>query len=106
GARKGIGAASGMPAAAYAYAVTGTRADGTPSERPGSSDAPRRPPPHSYDASDTRSGTRQYRGTVPLGTTATGSGYTLTDGGRGGHTTDDLNGGTTGTGTLFTDADD
>ncbi|MFE6840501.1 M4 family metallopeptidase, partial [Streptomyces sp. NPDC057705] len=48
----------------------------------------------------------QYSGSVTLDTTQSGASYSLTDGIRGGHKTYDLNGGTTGTGSLFTDADD
>ncbi|WP_406386658.1 M4 family metallopeptidase [Streptomyces sp. NBC_01618] len=106
GARKVIWAATGKPALAYENVVTGTQPDGTPSERHVITDATSGKELYAYEAIDTGSGTSQYSGTVPLGTTASGSGYNLTDGGRGGHTTYDLNGSTSGTGTLFTDADD
>ena len=55
------------------------------------------------------SGSSLYSGTVSLTTTAGGSGWTLTDGSRGGHKTYDATGITSETdyrpGTLFTDAD-
>lgn len=51
------------------------------------------------------SGRSLYSGTVPLTTTFNGSTYELNDGARGGHKTYDLGGRTSGTGTLFTDAD-
>ncbi|MFE3905016.1 M4 family metallopeptidase [Streptomyces sp. NPDC059153] len=105
-ARQVIWAATGKPALAYESVVKGTQADGTPSERHVITDATSGKELYSYEAIDTGSGTSQYSGTVALGTTASGSGYNLTDGARGGHTTYDLNGGTSGTGTLFTDADD
>ncbi|MGC5004656.1 M4 family metallopeptidase [Streptomyces sp. DT203] len=106
GARKVIWAVTGKPALAYENVVTGTQADGTPSERHVITDAASGKELYSYEAIDTGSGTSQYSGTVALGTSASGSGYNLTDAGRGGHNTYDLNGGTSGTGTLFTDADD
>ncbi|MEU3450855.1 M4 family metallopeptidase [Streptomyces thermolilacinus] len=104
--RKVIWAASGKPTLAYETVVHGLQHDGTPSELHVVTDAANGKELYSYQAVETGSGTSQYSGTVPLGTTATGSGYTLTDAARGGHRTYDLNGGTSGTGTLFTDADD
>ncbi|WP_406344827.1 M4 family metallopeptidase [Streptomyces sp. NBC_01578] len=106
GARKVIWAVTGKPALAYENVVKGTQADGTPSERHVITDAAGGKELYSYEAIDTGSGTSQYSGTVALGTSGSGSGYNLTDAGRGGHSTYDLNGGTSGTGTLFTDADD
>ncbi|MER7829825.1 M4 family metallopeptidase [Streptomyces sp. NPDC095602] len=104
--RKVIWAASGKPVLAYETVVHGLQHDGTPSELHVIADAATGKELYSYQAVETGSGTSQYSGTVPLGTTATGSGYTLTDAARGGHKTYDLGGGTSGTGTLFTDADD
>ncbi|MFG2559254.1 M4 family metallopeptidase [Streptomyces sp. NPDC048496] len=104
--RKVIWAATGKPTLAYENVVKGTQHDGTPSERHVITDATTGKELYSYEGIETGSGTSQYSGTVNLGTTASGSGYNLTDGGRGGHNTYDLNGGTAGTGTLFTDADD
>ncbi|MFB6783959.1 M4 family metallopeptidase [Streptomyces sp. NPDC056352] len=106
GARKVIWAATGKPTLAYENVVKGVQDDGTPSERHVITDAASGKELYAYEAIDTGSGTSQYSGTVNLGTTASGSNYNLTDGGRGGHNTYDLNGGTSGTGTLFTDADD
>ncbi|MEV0491920.1 M4 family metallopeptidase [Streptomyces atratus] len=106
GARKVIWAATGKPTLAYESVVKGVQDDGTPSERHVITDATSGKELYAYEAIETGSGTSQYSGTVNLGTTASGSGYNLTDGGRGGHNTYDLNGGTAGTGTLFTDADD
>ena len=105
-ARKVIWAGSGKPALAYESVRTGTQPDGTPSERHVITDAHTGKELYSYEAIDTGSGTSQYSGTVSLGTALSGSSYSLTDTARGGHTTYDLNGGSTGTGTLFTDADD
>ena len=106
GARKVVWAADGKPVLAYETVVTGTQADGTPRELHVITDATSGKKLYSYEGIHTGTGTSQYSGTVPLGTTLSGSSYSLTDGGRGGHKTYDLNGGTSGTGTLFTDADD
>ncbi len=105
--RKVVWAAGTKPVLAYESVVKGVRHDGSPSERHVISDATTGKEIYSYEAIDTGTGTSRYSGTVPLGTTASaGGGYDLTDGGRGGHRTYDLNGGTNGTGTLFHDADD
>ncbi|MFF8293185.1 M4 family metallopeptidase [Streptomyces sp. NPDC016309] len=104
--RKVVWAATGKPTLAYETVVHGLQHDGTPSELHVITDATTGKRLHTYEAIETGTGTSQYSGTVPLGTTPGTSGYTLTDGARGGHKTYDLNGGTTGTGTLFTDADD
>ncbi|WP_367326226.1 M4 family metallopeptidase [Streptomyces sp. HUAS ZL42] len=106
-ARKVIWAAGAKPVLAYESVVKGLQHDGTPSELHVVTDAGTGKELYSYEAIDTGTGTAQYSGSVPLGTTASASGgYDLIDGGRGGHKTYDLNGGTSGTGTLFHDADD
>ncbi|WP_406865229.1 M4 family metallopeptidase [Streptomyces sp. HUAS MG47] len=102
-ARKVIWAATGKPVLAWETVVTGVQADGTPSERHVITDAASGKELYAYEAIETGSGTSQYSGTVTLGTAPS---FTLTDTARGGHKTYDLNGGSTGTGTLFTDADD
>ncbi|WP_251066628.1 M4 family metallopeptidase [Streptomyces sp. ISL-36] len=102
-ARKVIWAATGKPTLAWETVVTGVQADGTPSERHVVTDATTGKELYAYEAIETGSGHSQYSGTVTLGTAPS---YTLTDTARGGHKTYDLNGGTSGTGTLFTDADD
>ncbi|AZM93399.1 MULTISPECIES: M4 family metallopeptidase [Streptomyces] len=107
GARQVVWAATGNPVFAYEAVVTGTQPDGTPSERHVITDAATGAELYAYEAIDTGTGTSGYSGTVPLATTQSGSAYSLTDGGRGGHKTYDLGGATsTATGTLFTDADD
>ncbi|WP_372343814.1 M4 family metallopeptidase [Streptomyces sp. KL116D] len=108
-ARKVVWAAdpATAPVLAYETVVTGTQQDGTPSELHVVSDAASGKKLYSYQAIDTGTGVSEYSGTVTVGSTAAASGgYDLTDGGRGGHKTYDLNGGTSGTGTLFHDADD
>ncbi|MFI9152997.1 M4 family metallopeptidase [Streptomyces sp. NPDC053367] len=105
-ARKVIWAAGAKPVLAYESVVHGLQHDGTPSELHIVTDAATGRQLHSFEAIETGTGTSQYSGTVTLGTTPVSGGFTLTDAGRGGHKTYDLNGGTSGTGTLFQDADD
>ncbi|MFE0130431.1 M4 family metallopeptidase [Streptomyces sp. NPDC059037] len=95
------------PVLAYETVVTGVQHDGTPSELHVVTDARTGKQLFSHEAIENGTGTGQYSGSVAVGSTASASGgYDLTDGARGGHKTYDLNGGTSGTGTLFHDADD
>ncbi|MHB9759699.1 M4 family metallopeptidase [Streptomyces sp. BYX5S] len=96
------------PVLAYETVVTGTQTDGTPSELHVITDAADGGTVlYQYQAIENGTGVSEYSGTVTVGSTASASGgYDLVDGGRGGHRTYDLNGGTSGTGTLFHDADD
>ncbi|MGW4160222.1 M4 family metallopeptidase [Streptomyces sp. NPDC004788] len=105
-ARKVIWAVTGKPVLAWETIVTGTQADGTPSKRHVITDANTGKELESYEAIETGIGNTEYSGQVTLGTSTGGSGFTLTDAGRGGHKTYDLNGGTTGQGTLFTNSTD
>ncbi|MDT3395953.1 M4 family metallopeptidase [Streptomyces sp. B1866] len=104
--RKVVWAADGRPTLAWETVVTGLQHDGTPSELHVVTDAATGKELFRDEAVETGTGTGDYNGTVPLGTTASGGSYQLNDGGRGAHKTYDLNGGTSGKGTLFTDADD
>ncbi|WP_345044550.1 M4 family metallopeptidase [Streptomyces sannanensis] len=104
--RKVIWAATGKPALAYETVVNGLQADGTPSELHVVTDAATGKKLYEYEAVETGAGTSMYSGSVTLGTTPNGSTFDLADSGRGGHKTYDLNGGSSGTGTLFNDADD
>ncbi|MFF8844476.1 M4 family metallopeptidase [Streptomyces sp. NPDC015127] len=104
--RKVVWAASGKPVLAWETVVTGVQHDGTPSELHVVTDAATGAELYSYETVHTGTGTGDYNGTVPLTTTPNGSSFDLKDGLRGGHRTFDLNGGTSGTGTLFNDADD
>ncbi|MET9515380.1 M4 family metallopeptidase [Streptomyces sp. NPDC002994] len=107
--RKVLWAGNGSkPVLAHETVVTGLQHDGTPSELHVITDAATGKKLYDFEAIETGSGTGQYSGTVPLGTSPGpgGSGFALTDSTRGGHKTYDLNQGTTGTGTLLTDADD
>ncbi|MFE1233262.1 M4 family metallopeptidase [Streptomyces sp. NPDC059442] len=102
-ARKVVWAATGKPVLAWETVVTGVRADGTPSERHVIADATSGKELYAYEAIDTGTGNTQYSGQVTLGTAPS---FTLTDTARGGHKTYDLNGGTNGTGSLFTNSTD
>ncbi|MET7904636.1 M4 family metallopeptidase [Streptomyces sp. NPDC005355] len=104
--RKVIWAASGQPKLAWETVVGGLQDDGTPNALHVITDARTGAKLFDYQGIESGTGTGQYNGSVSLGTTASGSSYTLTDGTRGGHKTYDLNQGTSGTGSLFTDADD
>ncbi|MEU4095820.1 M4 family metallopeptidase [Streptomyces sp. NPDC026673] len=102
-----VWAETGRPSLAWETVVTATQADGTPSELHVVTDARSGKELSRSEGVKTGTGTGAFVGTVPLGTTQSGSGYELRDGTRGGHYTTDLNNTTSsGTGTLFTDADD
>ncbi|WP_254407439.1 M4 family metallopeptidase [Streptomyces sp. GMY02] len=104
--RRVIWAATGAPVLAWETVVKGVQPDGTPSELHVVTDAATGKELSRNEAVRTGTGTGAYSGSVTLGTTKSGTTYNLTDAARGGHKTYDLNQGTSGTGTLFTDADD
>ncbi|MEW1722147.1 M4 family metallopeptidase [Streptomyces sp. NPDC093109] len=104
--RKVIWAADGKPVLAYETVVEGFQPDSTPSELHVITDAATGKELFRDEAIETGTGTGKYNGTVTIGTTLSGSTYSLTDGTRGGHKTYDLNQGTSGTGTLFTNSSD
>ncbi|MFG3161768.1 M4 family metallopeptidase [Streptomyces sp. NPDC048232] len=104
--RKVIWAATGKPVLAYETVVGGLQDDGTPNELHVITDAATGAKLYEYQGIETGSGKSLYSGDVTLGTTKSGSSYQLYDTGRGGHKTYNLSRGTSGTGTLFTDADD
>ncbi|MER7187561.1 M4 family metallopeptidase [Streptomyces hyaluromycini] len=101
-----VWAASGKPALAWESVVGGFQDDGTPNELHVITDADSGKQIFRYQGVETGTGTGQFNGTVPLSTTLSGSTYQLVDGDRAGHRTYDLNQGTSGTGTLFTDDND
>ncbi|WP_018546010.1 M4 family metallopeptidase [Streptomyces sp. LaPpAH-108] len=105
-ARKVIWAGSGSPTLAWESVIGGFQDDGTPSKLHVITDATTGKELYRYQAVQTGTGKTQYSGTVSLNTTLSGSTYQLYDTTRGGHKTYNLNKGTSGTGTLFTDADD
>ncbi|MEV8538167.1 M4 family metallopeptidase [Streptomyces sp. NPDC051572] len=102
-ARKVIWAASGKPVLAYETVVGGLQDDGTPNQLHVITDAATGKKLYEYQGIEnaTGVGNTQYSGQVSLTTTQSGSNYNLTDGDRGGHKTYNLNHGTSGTGTLF-----
>ncbi|WP_159539011.1 M4 family metallopeptidase [Streptomyces sp. Tu 3180] len=104
--RKVIWAAGGEPVVAYETVVGGLQHDGTPQELHVVTDATTGEKLYEWEAVRNGTGHTVYSGTVPLTTTQSGSAYNLTDGARGGHRTYNLNRSTSGTGTLFSGADD
>ncbi|MFD9391645.1 M4 family metallopeptidase [Streptomyces sp. NPDC060000] len=101
-----VWAGTAKPVLAWETVVEGVQRDGTPSELQVVTDAATGKQLLAAEKVHTGTGTGQYVGTVPVGSTQSGSTYQLTDGGRAGHKTYDLNQGTSGTGTLFTDDND
>ncbi|MET7458504.1 M4 family metallopeptidase [Streptomyces sp. NPDC005574] len=101
-----VWASGGHPELAWETVVAGREKDGTPSELHVVTDAKTNRVLGTFEGINAGSGTGVYVGQVPLITTPSGSAYLLKDGSRGNQYTIDLNGGTSGSGTLFTDADD
>ncbi|MFI8520452.1 M4 family metallopeptidase [Streptomyces sp. NPDC085481] len=101
--RKVVWAADGTPVLAYETVVGGLQHDGTPNELHVVTDAKTGAKLFEWQAIETGVGNTMYSGQVTLGTAPS---YTLTDTGRGNHKTYNLNGGTSGTGTLFTNSTD
>ncbi|MEU5090765.1 M4 family metallopeptidase [Streptomyces sp. NPDC021356] len=104
--RKVVWAGSGKPVLAYETVVGGLQDDGTPNQLHVITDAATGKKLYEYQGIETGTGKTLYSGQVTLTTTKSGSTYQLTDGSRGGHKTYNLARKTSGTGTLFTDADD
>ncbi|MFF9221103.1 M4 family metallopeptidase [Streptomyces viridosporus] len=104
--RKVIWAADGKPVLAYETVVGGLQDDGTPNELHVITDAATGEKLYEWQGVHTGTGKGLYSGTVTLGTYKSGTTYQLYDTARGGHKTYNLARGTSGTGTLFTDADD
>ncbi|MFD7880466.1 M4 family metallopeptidase [Streptomyces sp. NPDC059766] len=106
--RKVIWAGSGTPVLAYETVVGGLQDDGTPNQLHVITDAATGKKLFEYQGIETAStgtGKTLYSGSVSLTTNLSGSTYQLYDTTRGGHKTYNLAHGTSGTGTLFTDAD-
>ncbi|MFB7514140.1 M4 family metallopeptidase [Streptomyces sp. NPDC056144] len=101
--RKVVWMAKGAPVLAYETVVGGLQHDGTPNELHVVTDAKSGAKLYEWQAVETGTGNTQYSGQVTLGTAPS---YTLTDTGRGNHKTYDLNGGSSGTGTLFSNTTD
>ncbi|GAA1875350.1 M4 family metallopeptidase [Lapillicoccus jejuensis] len=92
------------PVLAYDVVTEGVRADQTPSRLHTIVDAHSGRTLTSWDDIEQGTGKGIFVGTVTLGTTLSGSTYQMKD--SRGNTATDLKGATSGTGTLFTDADD
>ncbi|MFD8308338.1 M4 family metallopeptidase [Streptomyces sp. NPDC059690] len=108
GARKVIWAGSGKPVLAYETIVGGFQDDGTPNQLHVITDAATGKKLFEYQGIENATGTGKtlYSGTVSLTTNLSGSTYQLYDTTRGGHKTYNLkHSSSSGTGTLFTDAD-
>ncbi|MFD4612324.1 M4 family metallopeptidase [Streptomyces sp. NPDC058440] len=104
--RKIIWAGDGTPVLAYETVVGGLQEDGTPNQLHVITDAATGKKLFEYQGVETGTGKTLYSGTVTLTTTLSGSTYQLYDTTRGGHKTNNLAGGTSGTGTLFTNTTD
>ncbi|MFF7993140.1 M4 family metallopeptidase [Kitasatospora xanthocidica] len=102
-----VWATDGAPRLAYQTTVEGLRADGTPSSQLLVTDAATGQVLSTHEQVRTASGTGNgvFVGTVPLTTTAVTGGFSLKDASRGGQSTSDLKGRTSGSGTLYTDTD-
>ncbi|MFF3941535.1 M4 family metallopeptidase [Streptomyces phaeofaciens] len=101
-----VWAGTGRPVLAWETVVEGVQADGTPSELQVVTDATSGKEILAAEKVHTGSGTGQYSGSVSVGSTPSGSTYQLVDPDRANQRTYDLNQGTSGTGTLFTDDND
>ncbi|MGE7388513.1 M4 family metallopeptidase [Streptomyces sp. NPDC004126] len=106
GARKVIWAAEGVPVLAFETVVGGLQDDGTPSQLHVITNAKTGAKIAQWQGVQTGTGNTMYSGQVTLGSSQSGSNWTLTDAGRGNHKTYNLNGGSSGTGTLFSGPDD
>ncbi|MER0482740.1 M4 family metallopeptidase [Streptomyces sp. Edi2] len=104
--KKVVWAASGSPVLAYDTTVKGVKKDGTPSRMHIITDANSGKKIFQYDDIRTGKGESEFSGSVDLGTSKEGSGFTLTDADRGGHKTLNLGNSETGEGKAFTDEDD
>ncbi|MFD4568110.1 M4 family metallopeptidase [Streptomyces sp. NPDC058467] len=104
--RKVIWAASGTPVLAYETVVGGLQDDGTPNELHVITDAATGKKLFQWQGIKNGIGNTQYSGQVTLTTTQSGSNFTLNDSARGAHKTYNLNHGTSGTGTLFSQTND
>ncbi|MFE3887138.1 M4 family metallopeptidase [Streptomyces lydicus] len=104
--KKVVWAASGSPVLAYDTVVKGVQKDGTPSRMHVITDANSGKKIFQYDDIRTGKGESEFSGSVDLGTSKEGSGYTLTDADRGGHKTLNLGNSESGEGKAFSDEDD
>jgi Zn-dependent metalloprotease len=99
-------AAGAKPRLAYDVVVEGVGADQTPSRLHTIVDARTGKQLAKWDDIKEGTGHSIYSGTVAIGTSGSAPSFKMSDPTRGGNNTTDLNGATSGSGTLFTDADD
>ncbi|MFK0289235.1 M4 family metallopeptidase [Streptomyces sp. NPDC090442] len=104
--RKVIWAADGTPVLAYETVVGGSQDDGTPNQLHVVTDANTGKKLFQYQGIENGIGKSEYSGQVTLGTSGSAPNFTLTDTARGNHRTYNLNHGSSGTGSLFTNATD
>ncbi|MFJ6381962.1 M4 family metallopeptidase [Kitasatospora sp. NPDC092039] len=102
-----VWAADGSPRLAYQTTVEGLRADGTPSSQLLVTDAATGQVLSAHEQVRTAAGSGNgvFVGNVSLTTTQVSGGYSLKDASRGGQSTSDMKNRTSGSGTLYTDAD-
>ena len=105
-ARRVVDAVGTRPYPAWEVTLTGVRADRTPSVLHVVVDSTTGAVRRSADEVRTGTGNSKYSGTVSITTSGSAGAYKLSDPTRGGNNTTDLFGATSGTGTLFSDADD
>ncbi|MFE3766037.1 M4 family metallopeptidase [Streptomyces sp. NPDC059104] len=104
--RKVVWMAKGVPTLAYETVIGGLQDDGTPNQLHVITDAKTGAKLHQWQGIETGVGNTHYSGQVTLGTSKSGSNFTLNDTGRGSHKTYNLNHGTSGTGSLFSQTTD
>ncbi|MDH6126917.1 M4 family metallopeptidase [Kitasatospora sp. GP82] len=101
-----VWAAKGTPKLAWETVVTGKQKDGTPSKLHVVTDAKSGEVLSKVEGIETGTGQGVFVGNVNIGTTQSGSTYSMKDTTRGGMYTTDMNNGTSGNGTLFTKSTD
>ncbi|MFF3652693.1 M4 family metallopeptidase [Streptomyces sp. NPDC002181] len=104
--RKIVWMANGVPTLAYETVIGGLQDDGTPNQLHVITDAKTGAKLHQWQGIETGVGNTHYSGQVTLGTSQSGSTFTMNDAARGGHKTYNLNRGTSGTGSLFSQSTD
>ncbi|WP_046925919.1 MULTISPECIES: M4 family metallopeptidase [Streptomyces] len=104
--RKVVWVADGKPVLAYETVVGGLQDDGTPNALHVITDATTGARIFQYQGIENGVGNSEYSGKVTIGTSGSAPNFSMTDATRGNHKTYDLKHGTSGTGSLFTDADD
>ncbi|GGU44207.1 peptidase M4 [Streptomyces albospinus] len=104
--RKVVWAADGTPRLAYETVVGGLQDDGTPNQLHVVTDADSGKRLFQYQGIENGVGNSEYSGQVTIGTSGSAPNFTMTDPTRGSHKTYDLNHGSSGTGSLFTNSTD